>query len=158
MKQEEIEESIRLLMNDIRESIIANYANDYQIAYSETENKKVFGLYAEDFILTYNPETMLFNLSFAVSRHGHTVASLMCYILAYISPLEVKVIIEHYYDRKNARILYGQEAIDENHNDILTQRGHRKCPICEKVFEVEFIKESGFCFICDEDRQFIAWN
>lgn len=156
--EQELIETIRKVLNDIRDDIINHYDKGYQIKYSETENNTVFGLYAEDFMLTYDPKTMLFNLSFAVSRHGHTVASLMCYILSYLHPNEVRVIIDHYFDQKNLRILYGQEAIDENHNDILAEKGCKKCPLCEKVFEEEFMKESGYCFICEESKQLMTWN
>lgn len=159
MKEEikqDIINSAYVVLSDVENSLKVSYGNDYYTLLKNIADG--YALYAEDFILSFSKKDLMFYLTFTVGRHGYVISDITMNLIEHINPHEIKLMQDHYYDVQENVIVYGADAINTRQRDLLVSTGRAKCPICDKIYDNEHMKQNGFCINCDSTRHKIMWN
>jgi hypothetical protein len=125
---EELINSVFVQLTSIEEMLKERYGDQYYTKGYTTEH--VSCMYAEDFILTYSYDDMVYYLSFCVDRHGYIVSEITMMILLSISIDDIRVVDDHYFNHSDKTILYGSDALHAKKRDLLSMRGQKQCVIC----------------------------
>ncbi len=115
-------------------------------------------LTSTEFILEYNSKLSLFIISFKIGEMAYKSAQIISILTKYLQPEEFLIAEDFYYDKKNKKIVYGEDAILERQLEILKLTGKDKCIICEGIYPNEVINsETGICKSCEKNYNDILW-
>ncbi len=149
---------IILIIEDIVNLFKKVEGDDYFIKTSINNEEGVYGFFTSEFSFYYSREGNRFFLSFAVGVSGKKAAEATLLISSILDFKEFQIVDDHYVDIENQEMLFGYDAIIKKNEDIITQSGKVKCPICEGVYVKKLIKDSGFCIFCDSNKDKLTWN
>lgn len=156
MSNEELIELSYVQLSTIEEMLKEKYSDKYYTKLHLADTISCF--YAEDFMLTFSYEDLVYYLSFCVDRRGYIVSEITMLILSVIEPENIHVVADHYYDHNAKELVYGPAANDARQRDILFLKGQQICLACERIVEREHIVKNGFCETCHSMKDQIRWN
>jgi hypothetical protein len=152
----DIKELSLVLLKELAAELKTKFADGYYTKVLEEDECN--SLYTDNFILSFSFEDSLFYITFKIGQTGQYVALLMSIILKYLTVEEMMFLKDSYYDDVQEKLVFGHEAIEVKHNEILDQQGNCKCPLCERAVPKKHIGDSGFCKTCDTVREHMVWH
>lgn len=153
----ETRELITNVLDTIRKDIKDIFGDDYIVDIKEPIENQL-GLNAKDFFMMYSLEENIFYISYGIDTPSVITAELMRIICVYIDPNGIMIMHDHYFDEESNSVKYGMEAADIKQKESMKKRGHKKCVICERVFEEKYINSDGYCPDCLIIKPNIVWN
>jgi len=144
------------LITDIQKLVIEHYGKNYNTIITKSDT--IYALSTPTFILSYDIENSHFFLSFKVGQTGKDVATDVRIIMLVLDITEFSMMEDSHYDIESKSLVFGKEALESKHKDVLKSTGKTKCPMCNRIFTNEYMTPAGICKVCDSLKDKIIWN
>lgn len=142
------------LLEDVGSVLVQLHGEKYKTVLTRTDIGLT--LTSDDFMITYPNESLTFFLSFKVGLFGKTISTLTRDILTVLTPTELVVVDDSYYDKQEDELKFGFDALEARQRDLLLKQGTTKCPVCERVYDNKNINSDGICKYCNLDT--MVWH
>lgn len=144
------------LMIDIQALIIDQYGKDHNTVLTKADS--IYALSTQNFILTYSVSDSHFFLSFKVGQTGKEVGTDMRIIMLILDYTEFTMMEDSHFDTETKTLVFGNEALESKHKEVLKSSGKTRCPMCGRIFSNEYMTSAGICKVCDSLKEKICWN
>lgn len=146
------------LLLEIETHILLYFSDGYIIKHALNNNDSLCGLVARDFTISFSEDNNIFYISFPVGTVCR-IASDITRVIGTIINYEYTFTLDDYcWDDVNNVMVFGDEAIHTKYKQHLRKNGKVTCPICDRVLDKQYLEKSGFCPICEKQKDSLIWN